>query len=355
MAQTNTDDLLGFVEGVIGDGPLRVEESLGDGFVRLRVSEAERRQAKHDIRNIEDAVIELLRNARDAGASTIFLATTRDGSCRTVTCLDDGCGIPETMADRVFEARVTSKLDSMSMDRWGVHGRGMALFSIRENALESRICRSEPGLGTSLLTRFDCNETVERTDQSSWPKIVKNDAGRFVTSRGPHNIIRTAVDFALDCRQLNVFLGSPSDIVATFVYNGRSSSMRRNGESSFLWQQISFAASATELVAEASALGLEISERTAYRIISGEIEPLSPLHLQALRASAPGAGQKEIDLERDRRGLKIADADLSDFSAQLRRSFDSIAQRYYLALEGEPRVRVSHDAITVTFDISKLD
>ena len=55
---------------------LRVEDDLGDGFVRLRVSEAERRQAKQDIRCVEDAVIEMLHNAR-AHARTIIMGTSR--------------------------------------------------------------------------------------------------------------------------------------------------------------------------------------------------------------------------------------------------------------------------------------
>ena len=75
MAEAN--ELISFVASMTGEGNLRVEENLGEGFVRLRVSEAERRQAKHDIQHVEDIVIELLRNARDAGASQIFLATQK--------------------------------------------------------------------------------------------------------------------------------------------------------------------------------------------------------------------------------------------------------------------------------------
>ena len=63
-----SDDLLGFVASMGGERALRVEENLGEGYVRLRVAEAERRQAKHDVRCVEDIVIEMLRNARDAGA-----------------------------------------------------------------------------------------------------------------------------------------------------------------------------------------------------------------------------------------------------------------------------------------------
>ena len=61
-------DLISFIATMSGEGSLRVEENLGDGFVRLRVAEAERRQAKHDIRHVEDIVVEMLRTARDAGA-----------------------------------------------------------------------------------------------------------------------------------------------------------------------------------------------------------------------------------------------------------------------------------------------
>ncbi|HHJ98882.1 MAG TPA: ATP-binding protein, partial [Actinobacteria bacterium] len=136
------DPLIDFVTNVSGDGYLKVEESLGDGYVRLRVPEAERRQAEHDIRSVEDIVVELLRNARDAHAQRIFVATTREGSTRTLTMIDDGVGIPPALQDTVFEPRVTSKLETMVMDRWGVHGRGMALYSVRSNVVSARVACS---------------------------------------------------------------------------------------------------------------------------------------------------------------------------------------------------------------------
>jgi hypothetical protein len=48
----SSDELLNFVSSVSGDTFLKVEETFGDGYVRLKVSEAERRQAKHDIRSL---------------------------------------------------------------------------------------------------------------------------------------------------------------------------------------------------------------------------------------------------------------------------------------------------------------
>ena len=115
--------LASFIEDVCGESHLRVEADLGGGFVRLRSSEAERRQAAQDIRCTEDIVIEMLRNARDAHASAIFVACTRDGNNRRIVMIDNGDGVPAHMRKLVFEPRVTSKLDSMHMDKWGIHGR----------------------------------------------------------------------------------------------------------------------------------------------------------------------------------------------------------------------------------------
>ena len=58
---------------------------------------------------------------------------------------------------------------------------------------------------------------------------------------------------------------------------------------------------------------------------------------------------------RDRRGLKLAEDDTEEFSRILERAFDFIAERYYVSLSAEPRVSVSHDRVTVTFDLEKGD
>ncbi|MEF2594523.1 MAG: ATP-binding protein, partial [Eggerthellaceae bacterium] len=47
-----------FIETASSVSPFRVEDDFGNGFVRLRSEEAERRQAAHDIRSTEDIVIE---------------------------------------------------------------------------------------------------------------------------------------------------------------------------------------------------------------------------------------------------------------------------------------------------------
>ena len=105
---SDANELISFIASMSGEGNLRVEENLGEGYVRLRVSEAERRQAKHDIQHVEDIVIEMLRNARDAGADKVYLATTKEDGVRTLVFLDNGSGVPQDMQERIFDARVTS-------------------------------------------------------------------------------------------------------------------------------------------------------------------------------------------------------------------------------------------------------
>ena len=66
-------------------------------------------------------------------------------------------------------------------------------------------------------------------------------------------------------------------------------------------------------------------------------------------------GPREVDLARDRRGLRVAPGDLEEFSRALERDFDLLAERYYLTLSSDPKVRVGRGRITVTFDLEERD
>ena len=359
-AQTGASSLADFVAAVSGDSAIRVEESLGDGFVRLRVGEAERRQAKHDIRCAEDVVIEMLRNSRDAGASTIFVASSREGDTRTIVMLDDGSGVPDSMQERIFDARVTSKLDTVHMDRWGVHGRGMALFSIRENAKSARVMASGPGLGSSIKVETDATELAERKDQSTWPTIGTDDEGA-TQFKGPKNIVRTCCEFALEERaNCEVYIGSAAEVLST----ARALADAGPNRSRLLFvddpkdiavtERPAIAGDAHELVSIAGSLGLDISERTAHRVLAGQIKPLRSVVSKLTHHAGP-ASPKEVDLERNRRGLKVSKDDVEQFMRIMERDFDFLAERYYLGLNNEPRVSVQRDKITVTFDLDKGD
>ncbi len=353
-------ELISFITSVTGESNLRVEENLGAGYVRLRVSEAERRQAKHDIRRVEDIVIEMLRNARDAGAGSVYLALSKTETRRTLIMLDDGCGVPADMRERIFEARVTSKLERMKMDRWGVHGRGMALYSIRENCEEARVVTSGEGRGTVFSVVADTDELPERADQSTWPLVAKDDDGVLACVKGPHNIIRAACEFALESLHgCDVYLGSPTEIASTlYAHANHALDASRllfidDEEELPVTERLGLATDAADFIRIAAGLGLELSERTAHRILAGSIKPVRSVASKILRERTRRPRETTVDLTRDRRGLKIARDDLDEFSRALERDFSILAERYYLTITGEPRIRVSGDAIQVTIPVGK--
>jgi hypothetical protein len=357
---SDNDPLIDFVNAVSGDGYLKVEESLGDGYVRLRVPEAERRQAKHDIRSFEDIVIELLRNARDAHAQHIFVATAREGTLRTLTMLDDGIGIPVALHDTVFEPRVTSKLETMVMDRWGVHGRGMALFSVRENVSSAQVASSAPHKGASIAVIADTAVLAERADQSSWPVVELDESGAPHVTRGPHNIVRRLVEFACEHPELELYVGTPTEVLATVHALGRERLEAADLmfcddlDRLLVWQRPAACGDASELEDVAAAIGLPVSERTAHRVLAGELASLEPVLAQVTARDEPKP-KPGPDIYRDRRSLRIHHSDISLFKQELTRAFDLIAERYYLNLKGEPRVSVSRDSISVRFPVEKED
>ena len=352
MAHNTENDLLGFVSSLTGGDGLRVEETLGSGYVRLRVSEAERRQAKHDIRCVEDAVIEMLRNARDAGARRIFVASWREGDIRSIVMVDDGMGIPPNMHSRVFDARVTSKLDTVHMDRWGIHGRGMALYSIAQNAQEARVVDSNVGLGTSIVVSFDVSKIQERADQSSWPTI--KGEGKNFEVRGPKNIARACVEFAVETKgECNVYFGSPSEAVATMYgrvepIGAPPHDFSKQGLANVaLCMRPAWAHDAREMRMAARSLGIDMSERTAHRIVRSQIAPLRNVLAHVLGPNGSNKAKRVGGISS--RKLSLSDDDQREFKESLANAFGKIAARYYFRLEGEPRIRIDGDVVHVAF------
>ena len=350
--------LQAFVEEATGESHLRVEKDYGDGFVRLRTSEAERRQAAQDIQCSENIVLELLRNARDAHANHVFLAVSREGEKRQIVCIDDGDGIPAAMHELVFEPRVTSKLDTSRKDAWGLHGRGMALFSIAQNALSAHVATSAPKLGCSITVVTDTRALPEKRDQSSFPRFVMGEEGS-VNVRGPKNIMRTACEFAIQERDAcSVFVGSPAEIVAALYAYGSVtlSSLDRvfckNAESLPLVKRLAAASDAADLAEQADAMGLEISERTARRIMDGQIDEAQPL-LERIIIEKQG-GTEPAKRKRKRapaRGMHLHRDDKAALAESMRKGFTDIAAKYYLESAVDPQVRVTGDRIIVSIPI----
>jgi len=352
------DTLIDLVSSVSGEEYLKVEEDLGEGFVRLRVSEAERRQAKHDIRGVEDIIVELLRNSRDSHARQVFVASWRDIDTRHLIVIDDGLGIPSKLQDLVFEPRVTSKLETMRTDRWGIHGRGMALFSIRANVTEAAVAASEPNKGTAICIRADTVHLPERADQSTWPMVTPDPDGALEVVRGPHNIIRKIAEFACEHPDIHIYLGTPTEIVTTLcalTHHGLGATdlMFANDPSRFpIWQRPATASDASEMVMLADTLRLPISERTAHRILADELVPLETVAEQLSFCDDPEP-ETPVDIYSDQRSLRIHHTDLDDFKRELQHAFDTLSDRYYLNLKGEPRITVGKHDIRVRFQIDK--
>lgn len=353
-----------FIETASSVSPFRVEDDFGNGFVRLRSEEAERRQAAHDIRSTEDIVIEALRNARDAHARTILMAVSREGDRRRITVIDDGDGIPPEMHERIFEPRVTSKLDSAHMDKWGVHGRGMALYSISFNCETARVASSEVGKGAALVFESDLRKLGEKADQSTFPSFEMSEAGT-VTVRGPRNILRTSCEFAVDSTDsCTLYVGSPAEVAATLhAYATATLSAAQRAFCSDendlpVCKRLAASADPADFARIAEGLGLNLSERTARRIMDGQIPPLDPL-VERIVIEDPKAASAPVKSRRkcasgDGRGLKIDDADLSEFSDAVRRAFSDLARDYYLDASVQPDIVVRKDRISVSIPVQKL-
>ncbi|MHB0976000.1 MAG: ATP-binding protein [Candidatus Aquicultorales bacterium] len=326
---------MSFVSEVTGDKFLKIEEDLGDGFVRLKIGEADERQARHDIRSVENIAVELLRNSRDAGSNIVFFATSKEKSeNRHITLVDDGEGIPVQLHEKIFEPRVTSRLLSPVEDHYGVHGRGMALYAIRRASRRCRIAFSAPRRGCCIHVEIETSELPEKKDQSSIPGIKRERGGRALV--GPHNLPRIAVEFALANPGLEIFFGSPAEILSTMYWLSRPlvgnksfGELLVNPDVKF-WQCIGCVTEASKLSAFAGErLGLAVSERNASRIIGQKIEPLPRVDRLLVREECDE--RKPVVLSG---GLPAADRitreDLRAFAEDVRKCLGTLGDKYFL-------------------------
>ena len=372
------EDLVNFVESLSGESHLRVQDDLGDGFVRLRAAEAQRRQAQQDIRSVEDVVLELLRNARDAHCKSLFVASWREGNKRHLTVIDDGDGIPETHHEQVFEPFVTSKLDSFRSDRWGVHGRGMALYSIRQNVDDVHIAKSLPGFGSSFVVCADTEKLSEKRDQSSLPTVVKGDSGERLL-RGPHNIARTVLEFAIDEREnIAVYFGSPTEVAArlyalgTAVVSRSSAVFERDCDSVPLLLSLAYRLDPESFSQASASLGLPMSDRSARRIMDGDIVAVDTVlsqfaayqkSLKADKAQNPsGASGVAVDAvtaedfaPRAPSAVAFTEDDLFEFKKSIKLAYADLAQAYYLNPEIDISIKRKNGSLHISIPLSSED
>jgi hypothetical protein len=289
----NSSDLEKFLDELNIKDSLNIEEDLGYGYVKLKISEAERRQALQDINCVEDVIVELLRNSRDAGSKNVYIGTRKiEDKRRKIYFVDDGCGIPPELQNIIFQSRVTSKLENGIKDSYGFHGRGMALFSIKLNVDEIKIVFSDLLKGASFYLDINLLKIPEKKDQSSIPQIIKTDGDLSIIG-GVNNIIKTIIEFQLQNRDMNFYYGSPTQILTTMRENARKNN--ENYPEFDSWEELIDYVLNNEIkvtnipsltgnfnVMEEVAkniFNMDISRRGIQRVIYNEINKLEPLRL----------------------------------------------------------------------------
>ena len=294
----NNADLTRFLSDLDIKDKLNVEEDLGNGYVKLKISEAERRQALQDIHTVEDIIIELLRNSRDASSKNIFIGTKKIGDNRRVIyCIDDGDGIPPKFHNLIFQARVTSKLDDGIKDSYGFHGRGMALFSIKLTADEVRITFSDHLKGTSIYIDVNLEIIPEKKDQSLLPQLIENGRQSHLAG-GVNNIIKVILEFALQNNDINFYYGTPSQIIATMRHLSFKKNNHKDCPKFNHWDEFyNFIMENKIVITNFPSLAdnynildeitkkifnMDISQRNLQRIIYNEINALEPINLNLI-------------------------------------------------------------------------
>ncbi|MGF1471939.1 MAG: ATP-binding protein [Rubrobacteraceae bacterium] len=224
------------------EGPYR---DLGSGFARITGVEGVRRSPS-PISTVENALLELLRNARDAGAQNIYVASTlRNRRYRALTVLDDGHGIPAPYEGLIFDPGVTSRHLAAN----GSYRSGLSLYHIKKAALSLNLL--SPTAPTSFRAIFDTNKLPERSLQSG-------------TRSSGSNLISTLQTFLIDRewkpKPGSIYYGPQAKILAKLIENRiiHENKEESQGLTERLWRR-------------GRDLGLDVSLRTVQRIRNGEI------------------------------------------------------------------------------------
>ena len=205
--------------------------------------------------------MELLRNALEAGAGRIFVAfSLRRRRYRTLTVIDDGPGVPADFGDLIFEPGVTSRHLEPSANS------GLSLHHIRQVATNIQL--KSPSNPTAITATFDTRELPERTLQS--------------TSRpSSSNIPATLQNFhASKPNPPRIHYGKPSQILATLIHNHIIQTRGSEGSKVDLEAGVS----------RALGLGLTVSERTARRVLLGQVGIASEVEVTGVERG-PNSGE----------------------------------------------------------------
>ena len=305
------------------EGPYR---DLGAGFARLTGVEGARRGPSR-ISYVEDALLELLRNSRDAGATRIYVASTlKNKRYRTLTVIDNGHGIPESHRDLILEPAVTTRhLDPVTHPEdpsASPHGAGLSLYQIRSRSLDTKVLSaSDP---TSIQTTFDTNTLPERALQS-------------LTRPSKTNLRATLLNFTdwtnRRGKTLDAYYGSPARILATLLHDR-------------IIQPSKEIEGLREL---ALGLGLEVSLRSVRRVLRGEVRPEEPVSVKVELAGSFVPSREEVEVRGTGGGheggaeLRLGEEERAGITDILRRA----AHAGYLEVE-DVRFRSRPGEISIT-------
>ena len=380
----NSSDIKKFLSELGLDNVLNVEQDLGEGYVKLRISEAERRQSLQDIKSVEDIVIELLRNSRDAGAKNIFIGTKKiEDKKRFIYFIDDGKGIPKKFHELIFEARITSKLENAVKDIYGFHGRGMALFSIKLNVDEIKVVYSGEDSGTVFFLDIDLNKIPEKKDQSVLPQIVELDGDLNIIG-GVNNIPKTLVEFNLQNPNINIFYGTQSQIIMSMRNNFKNFAgdevfpkfedwgnlleyldNNKKIKSSYMPALSDDYLVLGKIVK--NFFNMEISERTIQRIIYEEFKPVQPLDIRSLMhvnsSNKTVLPQKAKDTEKNKHLLlsdeqklafRFKDDEISSIINIIDENIKKIGSKYLVEPEGSINFKRSNNIIQINIVLKEV-
>jgi len=242
------------------EGPYR---DLGAGFARLTGLEGTRRTPSR-ITYVEDALLELARNARDAGATRIFVASTlKARRYRTLTVIDDGHGIPQTHKDLILEPGVTTRHLNPTTEDDIPHGAGLSLYQIKARSLNLAVLStSNP---TSIQATFDTHALPERALQSTTRPSNSNLRATLHLFTTRTNSNRHSPNI------LSTYYGAPARILATLLHNRI---IQTEPDGARMWEV-------------AHSLGLVMSVRSVHRVLSGGV--------RAVEAVSGGRGAHGVD------------------------------------------------------------
>jgi predicted Zn-dependent protease with MMP-like domain len=178
--------------------------------------------------------------------------------------------------------------------------------------------------------------------------------------RGPHNIARTVLEFAIDERAaIVVYLGSPTEIASTLYALGSKAISRSKAifdadrmQAPYLLRP-AYALTPEELQQFCEELALPMSTRSARRILDGEIEPLVP-HLQSLVSEA----KKPIPQEhkaKARSRIQIANEDKEALLEQVSQAYGELARKYYLTSEPELSLAQKGNTLRIAIELKHED